>query len=409
MENRITNQVFQVLGNAVTSQANTLPEDMDWSRVAQVLFENGIAECCYRYANSWLVKKAEYRSLFELWRRESAVTMIKQKEAERALLQVIKKAGEHGLRPIVFKGIILAQLYSVPSERAASDSDLLVKPDDVPAMHEVLLGLGYERSPQKENVQVYILEGKLTIELHTSLWEDYQGKMIKKLEQLQLTAPEKLIEIPVDGTNVLTLGKTEHLFYLMFHLIKHFSLEGIGMRYMLDVTLYVNTWGDEVDWKEFWTDCEQLGYGRFCRMYFTLCETHLGMRSVFDKSGFIMTEDEEQSLLDEFVHRQFRKSLNEQCTTYEALHVIEPYFCNRKKWKQTKLTQRLSFYFPLSFYSDARYRYANRCKLLLPVAWLQRAIDYRKKMKRIKEVTLKGKFEKVEQRIGMMKLTGLID
>lgn len=53
------------------------------------------------------------------------------------------------------------------------------------------------------------------------------------LKGLEMDAQEKLVELNVcGGMTGTTLGYTEHLIYQIFHIVKHFVLQGVGMQCM---------------------------------------------------------------------------------------------------------------------------------------------------------------------------------
>ena len=405
-KNCVLEQSLQILGNAVTRQHHILTSDVKWQEVYELLKKNNVANCCYNYINSLPIEERPDDTLMNEWKNLDIYQNIRQLVKLNALMIVLKAALEKNIELIIFKGIVLADLYPCKTERVSSDTDILVQIKDVDEISRVLLDLGYLMKPQKENVQVYVLPNKHIIELHTSLWEDYQGCIIDKLEQLNLTQNSKLLSLTACGISITTLGYTQHLIYLIYHIVKHFCLEGTGIKCLLDISLYVNAWNDKINWTDFWLSMKSLQYDQFCRKIFYLCGLYFGMKHVIDMVDYQLCEEEIEYLLRDFMLLT-REELGEHKAEYEALRIVEPYFCDGKGILRNRMLLRLRFLFPIHFY-EKKYQYANKNKLLLPVAWVERAKHYRKRIKIEDKVSLNKKFNKAKQRIEMMELTGLI-
>lgn len=407
MLNRNLEEMLKILSNAVLKNNYELKQEQSWNEIYKLLVKNNVSACCFQYATSLPEDVRPDEELLNVWKVCTIKSLISQMKKVHALKDVIEAAKKANIRAVVFKGIILAELYPGEYDRTSSDTDILIRKEDLTRMDKVLQGLGYMMYPQKDNVMVYVLKDNHIIELHTSLWEDYEGEKIEILEQLQLDSSSKLIWKECYGTLVETLGYTEHLIYLMFHIIKHFSLEGIGVKCMLDISLYIKAYSQRIDWKSFWNAMQKLRYVDFCKKFFNLCQRYLGVNETAITNQCSLTERDAEVLMSDFALLN-REEL-ENKAKYEVLHFIEPYFCDGGKISSSKLIQNMKFFFPTQLYSDNRYGYAKKNKVLLPIAWCQRVFDYFQRKRVEDKVSLTGKLDKAQQRLGMMKLTGLID
>ena len=161
----------------------------------------------------------------------------------QAIRLVNEESKKRNLKFVFFKGVVLADLYPQYTERVSCDSDILVTDEEKDAAEQLLRDCGYTKDDKdsKKHVQVYInRKFDHTIELHTRLWEDYEGPRVEVVKSLKLSSPQKNIKVNACGIEVYTLAPREHLIYQIFHIIKHFSLNGIGVRYLIDITLFIN-------------------------------------------------------------------------------------------------------------------------------------------------------------------------
>ena len=69
------------------------------------------------------------------------------------------------------------------------------------------------------------------------------------------------IEVETPDGCYRTLGYTDHMIFLMLHLIKHFILTGMSLRMMLDVALFFSRHAERIDSARFWKTMESLKYG----------------------------------------------------------------------------------------------------------------------------------------------------
>lgn len=169
--------------------------------------------------------------------------------------KIYKELLDNGIKPIVVKGIICRQLYGeLCDHRPSSDEDILIKRDDYFKAHEVFAANGYythEKVDEKvlEHVQqitFYNEDTKLTIELHLNLIGN-ETKLRHCMNEYFSDAFSSCTEIEIDGQKYYTLGYTENYIFLFYHLFKHFSTSGVGVRQMLDMLKFAQVYGDNID------------------------------------------------------------------------------------------------------------------------------------------------------------------
>jgi len=115
----------------------------------------------------------------------------------------LQKAKQANLPFAVFKGCVLADLYPVPSMRYSKDTDLLIHIEDTALFYHFLEQMGYlqEKETSKEQVPVFVRPTPYhKVELHFSLWEEYNGPKAQQMNTMHITDPATLYPVRHWGT-----------------------------------------------------------------------------------------------------------------------------------------------------------------------------------------------------------------
>ncbi|WP_408071384.1 nucleotidyltransferase family protein [Butyrivibrio sp. JL13D10] len=302
--------------------------------------------------------------------------MFEELKKYQIIRTINSEAEKRGLNFVFFKGIVLADLYPQYAERFSSDSDILVSDDQKTEAETLLKECGYSKYKEgsKEEVQVYANSTYgHTVELHTRLWEDYTGPRIEVLKTMNLSSPETDIKIKACGIDINTLGHEKHLVYQMFHIIKHFSLDGIGIRYLIDITLFVNKYFDEIDFTLFWKHMDMLGYTKFVEAFFRICIVELKMTDkVFDNHQVKWDSSVENLKLDLLKIG----NIHDKEAGWQIMGAMEAYFTGEAKASDSSFKNKLRMAFPSVKALPKVYGYAKKCPILLPVAWIHRDVKF---------------------------------
>lgn len=192
------------------------------------------------------------------------------------LLQAYTAAG---LEVIVLKGAYLAEVvYGDITLRPMADLDLLVRQDELSDAADVLRAVGYE--PDKDftvedvcsrghHLPKFRKGGGSAVELHWTL-ERPDRRLKFDIEGLWKRARPAVIA----GRQALALSPADLLLHLCLHPSYHHRFgigpgHGIALKYLLDVALVIDRYGDDIDGQEFASRANQMGGGRY--VYCTLC------------------------------------------------------------------------------------------------------------------------------------------
>ena len=348
---------------------------------------SGVKQAAFHSIVTQTVKTAEFLSL------------------ERILLSA-------GLRPLVVKGIICRSLYPQPDTRGSSDEDLLIAPADFDLCHAVLVGFGMETStePEKISYSYEVPYGKrgspLYIELHKSLFppeSDAYGDFNRFFENIH----DRAVDMEVDGVPIRTMAPTDHMFYLICHAFKHFLHSGFGIRQVCDIVLYANAYGSRINWPKVAANCRAIHADRFCAALFRIGEKHLTLDADLACLPPVWRDadvDESLMLRDLLTGGLYGDSdMSRKHSSAITLDAVAA----QKQGRRAKggLTASL---FPSFQRMATRFPYLNRFPWLLPVAWVQRLLRYRREARNDPGNNAADSLKIGRERVEMMREYGII-
>lgn len=180
----------------------------------------------------------------------------------RCFESVTKAFQESGIRCAMVKGVAIANLYPIPALRTMGDIDLLIREEDKPRIHQIMLDLGYECIGDKIGRDWQYKNKTIEFELHPLMI--YPDEQVEKKEYIRFF---KDVWSYVDENG--NLEKEFHLLYLFVHLRKHLLNHGAGVRQFMDIAVFTRTYQNEMDWDWIGEKLEELDLTRFVQMCYT--------------------------------------------------------------------------------------------------------------------------------------------
>lgn len=395
-------------------------EDIDWDDIYNFVVLNDIATMTYDPVYAILKDREEYQDLLTRWQAKAKGLGCYQVQHLFNVKEVYNKLEMAGMEPVLFKGNIIGDLYQEDFYRPSKDTDILVEKNKVKAATAIIESMEYKYDAIKSKAEVLVFYNRMLshkIELHSCLWEDYKGKRMDILRQLGLDSRSNYGWEDIKMGKFRTLEPTNHLIFQIFHIAKHFTVSGIGIKYLTDITAFVNRYCEEIDATRFWEGMLKLDYVKFSRFLFNLCSKYLGMTkklNIFKAEALSFEEEDIQMFIDDVIHVGDIK--NSGIRDYQMLSVMEPYMKGEEKKEAGILEKTIKRAFPGKKQLSDHYSYAKTNGALLPIAWLHKAFVFLvkklfKKDLSASEKTLSNeeKEKKFQYRIKLLKITGLLD
>lgn len=232
---------------------------VDWNTVLPLAAEQHVVPlvaCALLYSPGLECPDQLREYLLNVMRVESSANMIRRQRI-MYLLQEMKAAG---IDAKVIKGYAVSGCYAHPECRGSVDTDILVDAQQEAKAINYLESHGFRIDPRAATSNHTVCQNKKygMVELHVSLY----GELVRDnwFQMLDTRAMEQEPALLAD--DFYTLGPTDHLIFLTLHMVKHFILEGLTLRMMLDIALYLVRYKQIIDTVRYWATLEKLYYDK---------------------------------------------------------------------------------------------------------------------------------------------------
>lgn len=350
-----------------------IKDEVDWNCLIQMAKEQNVLPIFIEGA----IKFPSYTDRIEYDREmKAALTIVgMQVRHTSTFLTLYNAFVEAEVYPIVMKGLICRNLYGRFSDhRPSGDEDILIPITDYWKAKNVLVANGYmpERDIEEETQLEWLQEvsfihpnEKLHIELHLNPMgreTDVHAQMSDYFENVF----SNYREIQIKDVRVRTMNHQEHLLYLILHAFKHFTGGGFGIRQMLDILLYQDRYGAEIDLKQLNDRLHRIRADVFWSDMIYIGNTYFG----FELPTLQKANCPQELLEDMFICGVFgNKTKAEKIAARSTMLATGNYLKNRGG---NFLIMILKSIFPSKDYLMYHSPYLEKKPWLLPIAWIKR-------------------------------------
>lgn len=184
----------------------------------------------------------------------------------RALQLLVMTLNQNGIKSVLLKGQGLAQYYPVPELRQCGDIDLYVGEENYEKTYDAIRPIVSEIDDKDKIwrfMHFHAKVGSVVIEVHHKADVMYSRKKEKIYREFMLKGlTEDLTPIKFGEVQVMTPNDTYNAFYVFYHLWRHFSTSGVGLRQFCDWTCFLHTHVGKLDLPYLKTMLEKLGFMR---------------------------------------------------------------------------------------------------------------------------------------------------
>ena len=363
-------QFVDILSAGIRGRAvENFYDNVDWDELLNLASKHKVEGIIYlAMRKTELTSKLSEEKLNEL-KKKTIMTGIKQSKHISGLSVVLNKINESNIPVIVLKGLVVRDFYPQPDQRTMSDADILVQTDDVEKVKQILIDMGYiHLEDHKASHHIALVHHSYpVVELHWNLFK--RDGFSSEIEHYERLIWKSAINVKVKDADALSLGYDDLALHLCMHMAAHLAATGFGIRQVCDLVLLVEKKGEEIDWNSFIMKARMYGFEKFSLIMFLLAKELFGME--IPKELNVNSVDNKKylySLIDEIfeagVHG--KKEMANQFATQVAFNFED------KDSNPTigAIKRYIRFIFPKIDDMSDKYKYAKKCKLLAPIAWI---------------------------------------
>ena len=330
----------------------------EWREFMQLSAEQAMLPIVFEAVYSVMPEELEkeFRAVTLSWISE-------QVRKTESFLEIYRKLQETGIEPLVFKGIVCRDTYSLPDWRVSSDEDVFIERDAYMRFHESMKQLGFKAADpnfRSEHETVYCRK-ELIIEGHWELFPQ-ENRLWEKMNALTAEMVKRAGYQEIEGVGIRTLDPTDHMIYLLLHTMKHFALAGVGIRQICDIVQLDKKY--DIDWARVAIIMDPLGGSRFTAAILDACYRIFGMGTpegweLIDSTDLI--EDALEGGV--FGHSTEDRIHSASITAADGTGHNTVYSLFRTAFPSRKVM-------------EINYPWVSRNRLLLPVGWCVRLFRY---------------------------------
>lgn len=317
--------------------------DIDWNEIVRLALEHSVCSLvgCTLLTNPFLVCPDNIRTGFiEQMRMQSSLNVIRRQR----ILSLISEMGQKGISTKVLKGYTLANCYAYPESRESVDTDLLIDIND--EAHAIAMfrdkGFKVERRNVTSHHSVCQHKKYGIVELHVELFDELVRDVWLKKSTTGVVL-ETTRHIQLDDGEYETLGYTDHMIFLVLHMVKHFISHGLSVGMMLDLAVYCERHYAQIDMARLWSTLEQGQLSSFVSVVFQIMVDYggfppslfVGMQHVSNNQVDLVLSDLERGGRMGIKEADVRKMAGKQ---YSKLWLLRSqnrlhYYCYMYVWK----------------------------------------------------------------------------
>lgn len=307
--------------------------------------------------------KVQNEHITDLLKKEYRYALFNAVQQEESIEEMQSSFRKNSITLVFFKGAEIRAYYPMPQLRTMGDIDCLIPEKDRKKAHKLMLDMGYECNLSEGNVWTYN-KNSVNIEIHTKIAENNIGNGFDYQKYFS-----DAINCCENINNALCLNKEYHLCLLIYHIAKHLSSTGAGIRMIYDVAVFLKHYEKELDNKKVKKMLTETHLMKTAKVIIALCDKWF-------ETEFFSNHDYSQEIpegLEEYIIRGGTFGFE----THNTGDIYRRKALNQKE-KKSILPYRIQvlkdYFFPSSDYLERYLPASKKYKWLLPAAWFCRLI-----------------------------------
>lgn len=341
----LTELISTILYNKPTPQ---IPTEFNWDTFASLAVRNGFVPLIYEYIKE--IPRAPKGVL-------DRFTELNSKELRKSLLQdiygekILERFEQEGINCMPLKGMILKHLYPEFHMRSMSDMDILIDVGKLKETRQIMPDLGFEAWRYDEHHDIYRFSNCVNVELHKLL-------IVGEMEDYFQIGFERA-HLKEGYSHIYELSIEDFYIHVLGHMAYHFAHGGVGIRLVLDIRVYLDKYGDQMDREYIKQELEKAGLYTFACHAEKLASIWFGgeeSNEFYDELGMYIINS---GYLGSQEHRDILEVVKQQGEKAG----------NKSKWKAVMFAlflpyRQMAFSYPI----------LKKLPFLLPFAWVYRWI-----------------------------------
>lgn len=356
--------LFDLCGNTLFDKEIIVPPQIDLSAITKEALKQTVLPLAYIPLKKYSLNNSDTESKFS--------SILSQNiRVEYAHVEIHELLSKANIKYVILKGVASAAFYKEPLLRTMGDIDILVSSENISKADLLLKSIGYQIindiNSDDKHIE-YKRKGGIVCEMHRSVNGVPQNKTRDIVNKYLIDIFNTTVEYKTSNGSCIVPSTFHHGVVLLLHTANHLTNEGVGLRHLCDWAVFVNSLSNDEFVDLFEAPLKDMGLWRFAQLLTICCEKYLGI----DKKQW--AGEAEESLIgniiaDILTGGNFGYKDKDR---YGQIKYISDREANKVSDKGT-FSQLLS---SINAKAKTEYKFAKKCKLLLPIAWLAVVFNY---------------------------------
>lgn len=254
-------------------------ESLDWEKVYQLAEEQSVVGLVLAGIEHSYVKPS--RDLLLQWIGEVQILEQQNKAKNDFVARLIENLRKADVYSVLVKGQGVAQCYEKPLWRASGDVDLLLSDSNYEKAKRVLQPLAVEVDTEYKSLKHLGLTMKegFVVELHGMLHSRLSNRIDRGVDEAQndVFFGGNVRSWMNGSTSVFLPAPDIDVMFIFTHILKHFYIEGIGLRQICDWCRLLWTYRSKLDLRLLESRIRKMGLMSEWKAFATLAVDYLGM------------------------------------------------------------------------------------------------------------------------------------
>lgn len=223
--------------------------DKDLEAVYEYVKISGISAITFMALENAVDASDENSFMFE-WKKMRLNAMRRNLLFDKERSEITNFLEQNRIWYLPLKGSVIKEMYPNPEMREMNDNDILIDQNDRDQAKDFMLSRGYQVKPNdkgviddKGNSDEFIKDPFFYFELHKFLIEErYSPKQYDYFASIK----DRLIK-DTDKEYGYHMSDEDFYLYMICHAHKHFSRNGMGIRFLMDEYVFLKEKGETLD------------------------------------------------------------------------------------------------------------------------------------------------------------------